>query len=223
MFAERIIFSADSMSGQTGDSASYTCLDGHAFIKTETMEISADKIELSGNDYRFIKATGNIEGKNTESQMDFKCESMEYDRESQLATLKGNVNLTDKENDVKAESQIIEYNQNTNIVILQIQVTLTQKKNICKGAYAVYQKDLQMLDISGNAEVRQDGDTFRAQQISLNLDTQDITLSGNVKGNVTASEKNDQPKDEAEKQQQKPDESKENNQSEKDKSAKGDE
>ena len=188
LFAEKIMFSADSMSGQTGDS-SYTSLNGNAFIKTETMEISADKIELTGDEYRLITATGKIKGKNLESQMEFTCETMEYDRETKIATLKGSVELEDKENNVKASAQIIEYNQDSDIAILQIQVNLVQKNNICKGAYAVYQKKQQLLEISGNAEVKQEKDTFRAQQISLNLETQDITLIGNVKGNVTATER----------------------------------
>lgn len=185
LFAEKILFSADNMSGQTGDSSS-TSLNGHAYIKTDSMEISADKIELSGKEYRNIIAEGNVSGKNLESQLEFQCETMEYDRETKIATLKGSVNLVDTEKDVKATAQIIEYNQETNIAILQIQVNLIQKKNICQGAYAVYQKNQQMLEISGNAEVKQDKDTFRAQQISLNLDTQDIVLAGNVKGTVTA-------------------------------------
>lgn len=186
IFAEKIIFSADSMTGQTSDEVSFTSLDGHAFIKTESMEIAADKIELSGKEYRTIKAFGNVDGKNFESKMEFTCEKMEYDRETKIATLSGSVNLTDQENDVKASAQIIEYNQDSDIAILQVQVNLTQKDNICKAAYAVYQKAKQLLELSGNAEVKQKEDTFRAQMIELNLDTQDITLSGNVKGNVTA-------------------------------------
>ena len=46
-----------------------------------------------------------------------------------------------------------------------------------------------MLELSGNAQVKQKEDVFRAQQITLNLDTQSITLSGNVKGSVTESPK----------------------------------
>ena len=79
--------------------------------------------------------------------------------------LQGNVHLVDLENDVKADAQIIEYSQNTNIAVLQIGINLTQKKNICTGSYAVYQKNEQMLEISGNAQVKQDQDVFRAQQI----------------------------------------------------------
>ena len=193
LFAEKITFSAGSMSGQAGDSSATTTLTGGAFVQTSSIEISADSIELSGDDYRFIKATGNISGKNLETKMEFTCDSMSYDRETKVAQLQGNVKLTDTENDVKADAQLIEYNQNTNIAVLQVGITLTQKKNVCTGAYAVYQKNEQMLEISGNAQVKQEDDVFRAQQITLNLDTQNITLSGNVKGSVTETKKTEEP------------------------------
>ena len=185
LFAEKITFSAGSMSGQAGDSSATTTLTGGAYVQTSSIEIYADTIELSGDDYRFIKATGSITGTNLETKMEFTCDSMSYDRETKIAQLQGNVKLTDTENDVKANAQLIEYNQNTDIAVLQIDITLTQKKNVCTGAYAVYMKNEQMLEISGNAQVKQEDDVFRAQQITLNLDTQSITLSGNVKGSVT--------------------------------------
>ena len=196
LFAEKITFSAGSMSGQAGDSSATTTLTGSAFIQTSSIEISADTIELSGDDYRFIKAEGAVSGKNLETNMEFICDSMSYDRQTKVAMLQGNVKLVDIENDVKADAQIIEYNQNTNIAVLQIGITLTQKKNVCTGAYAVYQKNEQLLEISGNAQVKQENDTFRAQQITLNLDTQNITLSGNVKGSVTETKKAEEPKGE---------------------------
>lgn len=196
LFAEKITFSAGSMSGQAGDSSATTTLSGGAFVQTSSIEISADSIELSGDDYRFIKASGNVKGKNLETKMEFSCEYMGYDRQTKVANLQGSVNLVDTENDVKADAQLIEYNQNTNIAVLQVGITLTQKKNVCTGAYAVYQKNEQLLEISGNAQVKQENDTFRAQQITLDLDTQSITLSGNVKGSVTETKKVEQPKSE---------------------------
>ena len=194
LFAEKITFTAGSMSGQAGDSSATTTLSGGAFVQTTSIEINADTIELSGDDYRFIKASGSISGKNLETNMEFTCDSMSYDRETKIAQLQGNVKLVDVENDVNANAQLIEYNQNTNIAVLQIEITLTQKKNVCTGAYAVYQKNEQMLEISGNAQVKQEEDVFRAQQITLNLDTQNITLSGNVKGSVTETKKEEPEK-----------------------------
>ena len=185
LFAEKIIFSANRMTGQAGNSNTTTTLSGNAYIKTESMEIQADDVELSGDNYRYIKASGNITGKNTKSNMDFTCDSLEYDRTTKVAILKGNVKLDDKENEVNAEAQVIEYNQDTEIAILQIQIKLTQKDNVCSGSYAIYYKESQLLELSGNAQVKQKEDVFRAQNISLDMNTQDITLGGNVKGKVT--------------------------------------
>lgn len=209
LFGEQIIFSAASMSGSTSKSG-VTKLKGNAYIRTDSMEILADQIELSGEDYTDIKASGNIAGKNFDSNMEFKCDSMKYNRDSKIALLEGDVSLVDSQNDVNASAQIIEYNQDTDIAVLQIEVKLTQKKNICTGTYAVYQKKQQLLELSGNAQVKQDKDTFRAQMITLNLDTQEISLTGNVKGSVTDTGKKEAAEKKEETENKKETENKEN-------------
>ena len=190
--AEKIVFSANKMTGQAGNTNTKTTLSGNAYVKTANMEIQADELELSGDEYRYIKASGHIVGKNLEANMDFTCDSLEYDRTTKIAELKGNVKLTDLDNDVTAEAQIITYNQQQDVAILQIKIQLLQKDNVCSGAYAIYYKETQVLELSGNAQVTQKEDTFRAQYITLNMNTQDITLDGNVKGKVTESSKKDE-------------------------------
>lgn len=186
-FAEKIFFSADSMSGQAGNSSSTTILEGEAFVQTDTMKIQADKIELSGENYRVIIATGNVSGQNLETEMEFTCNQLSFDRSTKIAALQGDVSLIDKENDVTASAQIIEYNQATDTAIMQIKINLKQKNNECSGSYAIYLKKQQLLELSGNAQIKQDDDTFRAQHISLNMETQEITLDGNVRGSVKES------------------------------------
>ena len=183
--AEKISFQADSMSGVSGQTNEQTVLSGNASVITETMEIAADTIELSGTDFRFITATGQVSGTNTESQLQFTCSSMRYDRTTKIAILQDSVHLVDVENDVTADAELIEYNQTTDIAVMQIQVTLVQKDNTCTAAYAVYQKEAQLLTMTGNPQIVQGTDTFRAQEIQLNLDTQEIKLDGRVKGSVT--------------------------------------
>ena len=190
--AEKIVFSANRMTGQAGNTNTKTSLSGNAYVKTASMAIQADELELSGDEYRYIKATGHIVGKNLEANMDFTCDALEYDRTTKIAELRGNVKLTDLDNDVTAEAQIITYNQQQDIAILQIKIKLLQKDNVCSGAYAVYYKETQLLELSGNAQVTQNEDTFRAQYITLNMKTQDITLDGNVKGKVTENAKKDE-------------------------------
>ncbi|MCR5494655.1 MAG: LPS export ABC transporter periplasmic protein LptC [Treponema sp.] len=184
LFAEKITFSANSLTGTIGDKSDSTTLSGEAYVLTDTMEISADSISMSGKDFRYIEASGKIKGKNMESELEFTCEKMLYDRETKIAKLSQDVTLIDEKNDVNAKAQLIEYNQNTDIAVIQINIELKQKDNVCKGAYAIYRKKEQKLELSGNAQIKQGEDTFRAQEITLDLDSQEITLDGRVKGSV---------------------------------------
>ncbi|MBQ2355734.1 MAG: organic solvent tolerance protein OstA, partial [Treponema sp.] len=86
--AEKITFSADSMSGVSGKNSDRTTLSGNANIKADAMEISADSIELYGADFRFLKASGSIKGINSQSKLEFTCDSMTYDRISKIAVLR---------------------------------------------------------------------------------------------------------------------------------------
>ena len=184
-FAEEITFSADTMSGRAGSKEDMTRLAGNAKVVTETIEIHADSIELSGKEFRYVGASGNIKGSYKESNLEFECSELQYDRESKVVVLSGDVKLVDIDNEVTAGAQMIEYNSNTDIAVLQIEVKLQQKKNVCTSAYAVYRKKEQMLELNGSAKVVQDDDSFAAQSITFNMDTEEITMDGNVHGSVT--------------------------------------
>ncbi|MFC2603948.1 MAG: organic solvent tolerance protein OstA, partial [Treponema sp.] len=67
--AEKISFSAGSMKGIVGDKSDTTELSGGAYVLTESMEISADSIKMSGKDFRFIEASGTVKGKNSEAEL----------------------------------------------------------------------------------------------------------------------------------------------------------
>lgn len=190
--AETIKFSADSMSGTAGSKSSVTILKGNAKVTTQNMQISADSIEISGDNFRLIKAEGSVEGRNTETNMDFSCGNMLYDRNTKIARLENSVKLTDIENGLTAQAQIIEYSETAETAVMQIQVNITQKDNVCTCAHAIYKKREQLLDMSGNPSVVQKGDTFRAQNITLNLQSQEIQLSGRVKGSVSSSQPENQ-------------------------------
>ena len=162
LFCEEITFSADTMSGRAGSKEDSTKLSGNARVVTETIEITADSIELSGKEFRYVGASGNIKGSYKESNLEFECSELQYDRESKVVVLSGDVQLIDKDNEVTAGAQMIEYNSNTDIAVLQIEVSLKQKKNVCTSAYAIYRKKEQMLELNGSAKVVQDDDSFAA-------------------------------------------------------------
>ena len=182
---EIIEFSAKKMSGSMKQNQDYTTLSGGATIKTASMEIQADTIELYGTDFRFIKAEGSVRGVQQEEGLEFSCTTMEYDREEKIALFSGNVVLQDKENEVVAKAKRIEYRELSAIAIMQVAVELTKDESLCTCAFALYRKDEKLLEMTGNPQVVQGNDSFRAQEIVFNLDTEEITLEGGVKGKVT--------------------------------------
>ena len=209
LFSEDISFRSNSMRGNAGEKKQATVLSGNAWIKTDSIEISADKIELSGDDYRFVRAEGNIKGDNSKSEISFSCDKLYYDRETDIVQLEGKVTLEDKQNEVTANAEVIEYNQNTETALMQINVNLKQKDSVCTAAIAIYRKQEQILEMSGNPVVKKKNDTFQAREIIFNLDTEEITLEGKVKGSVTDEKKKEEKPEKNNKKTEQSEENKE--------------
>ncbi|MCR4939486.1 MAG: organic solvent tolerance protein OstA [Treponemataceae bacterium] len=187
-FPEAISFKASRMTGNAGENKQLTELSGNAWVKTTDMEIYADKITLSGNDYEKVVAEGNVRGEDTKSGFSFSCGRLTFNRNSGIARLQDDVALDDKPNEVKATAGIIEYDRTTETAVLQINIKLEQKNSVCTSALAVYRKNEQTLEMNGNPVVVRGKDTFRAQTIFFDLETQEIVLDGRVSGTVTEGE-----------------------------------
>ena len=99
--------------------------------------------------------------------------------------LKEKVNITDTENELTATASIVEYDKNLEVSTMQINVVINHKDSVCTGTLAIYKKNEQILDLSGNPKIVRDSDTFTAQDITLNMETEEITLDGKVRGSVT--------------------------------------
>lgn len=187
---DTIVFSASSMTGSTSETNEYTRLQGGARIQTNTLDIKADSIQLSGSNYRSIIAEKNVEGADTEGGFTFTCNSLRYDRETKITVLEGAVAMHDTKNDVHVKAEYVEYNQATETALIQINVEITQEKSVCTSAFAVYRKKIQMLELSGSPRVTEGDNVFRAQEIVFNLDTKEITLDGKVSGTVIDKKEN---------------------------------
>lgn len=192
-----IDFSADRMSGTAGKKTSVTVLEGNAVVKVGSLQITGDRIELSGEDFRYVTATGNITGKDDEKGYSFTSGQLSYDREREVAAFTGDAKLIDTKHEVEASASMISYNQKTETAFLQVDVKLKRKKINCTSNFAVYRRTISMLDLAGSPYVVRDNDEFRADRISVNLDTEYITLDGSVSGTIKQSDaqKGDAPAD----------------------------
>lgn len=184
LFSDTISFKANSMAGSIGENNTSTILKGNAWIENEDLELFANEISLRGDNYDFITATGNISGRYKTSNFAFSCNSLEYDKNTGIVILKENVKIDDTENELSATASVVEYDKNLEVATMQINVVINHKNSVCTGTLGIYRKKEQILDLSGNPKIVRDSDTFTAQDISLNMKTEEISLDGKVRGSV---------------------------------------
>jgi lipopolysaccharide export system protein LptA len=182
--ADTFSFKADRMTGGRSTGRETTVLIGNAEVHSDNLILLADRIEISGSDSQFVECFGKVTGREEDKQIYFSTDRLRYDRKTKIAILEGNSALEDKKNEVIARGRHIEYNQDTEIAVLQIAVRLFKDEMVCRSEYAVYRRNDELLDLSGFPVVYKKEDEFRADRIRVDLDTDDVIMSGRVEGSI---------------------------------------
>jgi len=182
--ADTFTFSADRMSGSRALGRETTILIGNAEVKSDNLILRADRIEIYGDNNRFIDCTGNVWGHEEDKNILFFTDKLSYDRTLKIAKLEGNSTLEDRENEIVARGRFIEYDDQNEITIFQIAVRLFKDDMVCRSEYAVYRRTEKLLDLSGFPVVYKKSDEFRADRILVDLDTDDVMMEGSVSGTI---------------------------------------
>jgi len=114
----------------------------------------------------------------------FQTDRLRYDRKLKIARLEGNSTLEDRKNEIVAKGNFIEYDDQAEVTVFQISVRLFKDNLVCRSEYAVYRRNEKLLDLSGFPVVFKKDDEFRADRIRVDLDTDDVTMEGDVSGTI---------------------------------------
>jgi len=182
--ADTFTFRADRMSGSHALGRETTILTGNAEVRSNNMLLRADRIEIHGNNNRFIECFGNVWGHEEDKNILFYTDRLRYDRTLKIARLEGNSTLEDRENEIVARGRFIEYDEEKEIAVFQIQVRLFKDDMVCRSEYAVYNRNEKILDLTGFPVVYKKDDEFRADKIRVDLDTDDVIMEGSVSGTI---------------------------------------
>jgi lipopolysaccharide export system protein LptA len=182
--ANTFSFRADSMSGGRATGREITVLTGNAEVLSDNFLLRADRIEIHGNDNRFVVGIGNVEGHELEKDIFFRTDRLSYDRTLRTARLEGNSTLEDRQNQVIARARFIEYDDINETAVLQISVRLFNDDLVSRAEFAVYNRIEQTLLLSGFPVVHKSDDEFRADRIMVDLNTNDIVMEGDVRGAI---------------------------------------
>jgi lipopolysaccharide export system protein LptA len=177
-------FKADRMSGAKATGREITVLTGNAEVMSDKLLLQADRIEIQGDDNRFIDCSGNVRGQETEKDIFFITDRLRYDRTLKIARLEGNSTLEDRKNEIVARGRFIEYDDQNETAVFQILVRLFKDNLVCRSEYAVYRRQEKILALSGFPVVYKKEDEFRADRIRVDLNTDDVVMEGDVKGSI---------------------------------------
>ena len=192
--AERFEFAGDSTRIVFTEGRERTLLSGNARVTSESMDITAEEIEIYGEDFRYALCTGSVRAADEERGIRIESDRLFFDREQEILRAEGDAVLEDIDNELVVRGGLLETRQQEELTIAQIQVRIFGDELTARGEYARYRRDEQVLELSGLPVVFWQGDEYRASRIIVNTETEEITLEGDVRGSITPAE------DEAEEQ-----------------------
>ena len=185
-------FSSDTTQAVLAKGKERTVLSGNAVIFSDTTEIRADTIELYGEDFRYASCSGNVTARDEEKGIALRCDTLFYDRDEEKMVVTGYGEMQDQKNEMVVKGGFFEDDGIENITIIEIGVRILKiadgKEMACRSEYARYERDEDLLILSGMPEVFWKDDYYSASRITINLETDEIELQGKVSGSVSTEE-----------------------------------
>lgn len=195
--ADNFSFYGDSLSSNRGKGKEHTSLKGNAGIISDSTKIKADNIEIYGSDNDFAECTGTVEVIDNEKGISLKSEKLFFNRKDDIIRVEGAAVMEDIKNKVIVKGNFLEYMGNDETCLIQIGVRILKEDMVCRSEFARYNRNDDILELSGMPVVFWKNDEYRALRIIVDLDKDEITLEGKVTGSIF-SEKEDKEEEPAE-------------------------
>lgn len=181
-------FKSDSLKSVFTDGREKTLLIGHVKIESDKRVIKAERVEMWGDNYRYFSGVGNIFVFDKEKNFEVTASIFFYDKKEDVMRLKKNILMQDYKNEMVIKAGFIENRGAENKIYMQVGVIIQKEDILCNSEFALYIRDDEFLELEGMPVVYKDGDTFKAELITVDLKTDNIILSGNVSGKLKGDE-----------------------------------
>jgi len=186
--AETLSWEADTQRASIADGKEFMVLSGNAVIRSGSTEIRADEIEASGDEWRYIFCRGAVSVFDSERGIRLSSDRLFYDRELEITRIDAYTEMQDLTNQVVVKGGFFEYLGQEELVVVQIGVRIikiTEDSELtCRAELARYQRDLDVLELTGVPRVTRNNDEYSASRIVINLATDEIVLEDGVRGTI---------------------------------------
>ena len=186
-------FSGDRTTIVLAKGREQTVLTGNARVASDNTHIQADEIELYGSNFRYLRARGNVNVDDKEQEIHLSAGDLFFDRETEIIRVDGFVEMTDLRNEIIVSGAIMEHRKQDQTTVIQSGVRIRKATDdgemTCRAEFALYNRALDSLELSGMPVVTWKGDVYRAARIIINLETDEISMEGEVTGTIRSTEK----------------------------------
>lgn len=182
---EELRFGSDRTSISFAEGRERTFLSGNAWIRSDSMYIQAEEIELYGEDFRFAVCRGDISVTDDEQGIFLTAEQLFFDRELDISRAEGNALMEDRKNEIVVKGGFLEHRSEDDLTLIQVGVRILGEDLTTRSEFARYRRDTEILELSGLPVVFYKGDEYRATRITIDLENDEITLSRGVEGRIT--------------------------------------
>ena len=194
---EKFTFSSDTTRAVLAKGKERTVLTGNAQIISGSTKIVGNRIELYGEDFRFALCNDNVKVTDDERGIILTSQNLFYDRDDKVSRVKGYCEMQDLKNEMIVKGGFLEdRGGEENVTIIQIGVRIIkvtdEDEMICRSEFARYIRDDELLELSGMPHVYWKGDEYEAAKITINLETDEITLEGKVSGTIVSEDKEEE-------------------------------
>ena len=195
LFGENYKFTSDYLKSVMAEGREVTLLEGKVEISSETKVIQSDKAELLGKNFSLFQCQGDVQVQDLENDFTLTSQVFLYDNDKKIIRINGPSVMEDRKNELIIKSGYMENREEENIIFLQIAVRILKEDLACRSEFAVYYRDQNLLELTGLPVVFRNEDVFRASRITVNLDTDEIKMEGDVQGSLLSEDNSEDNND----------------------------
>jgi lipopolysaccharide export system protein LptA len=187
--SDSITFSARRMESVIAKGKEKTILIGQAVVNTGTVQIKADRIELSGEDYNDVVCTGAVVVFDESKGFLLKSATLKYARDTEIGLAQDKVVIEDSKNDVVLKAEWVRFDQKQSLVDARIAVHILKEDFAVRAEFARYNRDDESLQLSGSPVAVSPDGTISADTISGTPSMEGLELGGSVSGTISTKKK----------------------------------
>ena len=181
---ERFSFTADRMETVLAEGRERTLLTGNVTLVADDFEITAERVELYGEEMNFALSEGGVRVVQPEHGIELVSEALLFDRQERVVRIQGEALLIDHDNEMVIKGGFLEHWERRNETLIQIGVRILSEDLVARAQFVRYDRGEQTVTLSGLPVVTWQGDEYRARRIFIDLDEDRIVLDGSVSGQL---------------------------------------